>query len=335
MEELKRHWFEYRQHDAPLFANGGSAYMAVRYDGKRAALFTQQLDLSDGTPREVDRDAGNALVGIHLSTDACLPATVDVKIGGTPVSRLTLFPGDKCLTLEDATCCHLDALQYHAVELSGAAVELTLVYCIFDDAVTDYIARTIHLYLVPEHLRSIHTKKQPLIGFGYGMGVVVSGDETTMAVAVMGGHSRMIDVYKVHQPISWRVRGRRTIEKVAAFKEELMAAAWHPHRMPEWCWDSDERADFPPPCASPKQAPSRVWWDEVLVTDGDAPTVSQHSGMVSLRLPEGDSVCFVASTGRGFVTVRGKPGRHVCFDAAKPCWTGSNAALIKALCHGS
>jgi hypothetical protein len=36
----------------------------------------------------------------------------------------------------------------------------------------------------------------------------------------------------------------RALLRTEAVKEELIAAAWHPARMTEWCLDTEERREF-------------------------------------------------------------------------------------------
>ena len=37
---------------------------------------------------------------------------------------------------------------------------------------------------------------------------------------------------------------RRALERMSAIKQELMAAAWHPRRMVDWCMDTDEQEEL-------------------------------------------------------------------------------------------
>ena len=43
---------------------------------------------------------------------------------------------------------------------------------------------------------------------------------------------------------SSRIMRRRALERIALIKQELMAAAWHPRRMVNWCMDTDEQEEL-------------------------------------------------------------------------------------------
>ena len=182
---------------------------------------------------------------------------------------------------------------------------------------------TPHCYLVPLQLRTQHTLKRPLIIISSGMmGLSGAGNETELAFNVANGYSQMPDIWMIHEPISWRKRGSSCIMKLDMLKEELMARAWHPDRMMEWCWDDEERGEFGT-LFSPisRQPPYRIWYDEVLVTDvSDKERGQTSKGTMIVNLDEGRGIRLVSSTGRGFVAVCGRKGRCVIFDKDKPYW---------------
>eukprot|EP00891_Asterochloris_glomerata_P005753 jgi/Astpho2/5753/fgenesh1_pg.00080_%23_22_t len=143
------------------------------------------------------------------------------------------------------------------------------------------------------------------------------GGESDVVSAVKEGANELPHIWKASRPASnwWHIPGGSCMQRVAVLKEELMASAWHPKRMVEWCWDEDEKRESNELQMTfvTRIQPYRLWQDEVLVTD--ASDRGHIEGLASIRLFTGQRVKFVAMTGRGFVTVSGKDGRFIHFDA--------------------
>ena len=256
MQEIKARWLEYRhlgtklidvpESDTELDPWGGIPIDSLADGGpkpKVLELFTQSLSLQRNRRQRALRPQGvDTLVGVHMLPDnVCQQASVDVWIGGVPVSQLTFSTGDKRLVIEDATCCHTLPLFYHKVEFvlrSGVAATFSLVYCGLPMYARRYIVLTPHCYLVPLHLRTRHTLEKSIFVIGGGGGNVIEGDDREVASRVAKGHSVLLDIWEGHCPPG------QCLQRLAAVKEELMAAAWHPKRMVEWCWDDEDRREL-------------------------------------------------------------------------------------------
>ena len=251
MQELKAGWLKYRHHDAELIdipeyhpelqPFGGIPIDALEEgpQPKPLELFTQKITLRAKEGQCVPRSA-DTLVGIHLLPDnVCQHVTVDVWIGGTPMSQLMFCAGDKRLVIEDATCCHMTAICYHDLYLfSGSAATFSLVYCNFPMQARRYAVMTSHCYLIPLHLRTEHTLGKSIFVIETGMGTLVAGDDKDVAYMAAQGHSMLMDIWEGHLPPA------SCMQRLDALKEELMAAAWHPDRMAEWCWDDEDKREL-------------------------------------------------------------------------------------------
>ena len=323
MDTLQSNWFRYIHDDTIL----PTAAETIQNGWNLPTMtFTETVEFSDHVKLIEVVHNGDILVGIHLPPTAPEPITIRVEVGGTSVSQLSLFPGSKHLIFDNATCCHLDTIVYHRMNLrllSGTGlVSCTLIYHNVGTgtSIRRLIAMTNHVYLIPAHLRTEYTRQCPLITMSYGMLGMGKGKESDIVAAVKEGAYQLPDIWKVSRPASnwWHIPGGPCMQRVAKLKEELMASAWHPRRMVEWCWDDEERREFQMTIVT-KTEPHRLWYDEVLVTDGLE--ITRHiKGLESLKLDRGQRVRFVATTGRGFVTVCGKHDRFICFDAEKPFW---------------
>ncbi len=128
---------------------------------------------------------------------------------------------------------------------------------------------------------------------------------------------------------TWRCVAESCVQRVALIKEALMAATWHPKRMVQWCLDECEKREFPVP-VTVRHERTRVWFDEILVLDGDG--LDLPDSFTTLKLDAGSTIKFVAMSGRGFVTVRGKSVRCVAFDSAKPYWIVSTCTSACNVC---
>ena len=322
MDTLQSNWFQYIHNNTVLPTAAEVSYTMPDM------TFTKSVEFLNNIV-EVPRLA-DTLVGIHLPLTAAEPITVGVEMGDIGwyrvVSQLSLFPGNKQLIFDNATCCHMYAVQYTMVKLrlfSGPGnVSCTLIYHNYSTSVGRHIAMTSHVYLIPVHLRTTYSRQHPLIQMYAGFLDMKEGGESDVVSAVKEGANELPHIWKASRPASnwWHIPGGSCMQRVAVLKEELMASAWHPKRMVEWCWDEDEKrgSNELQMTFVTRTQPYRLWQDEVLVTD--ASDRGHIEGLASIRLFTGQRVKFVAMTGRGFVTVSGKDGRFIHFDAEKPYW---------------
>ena len=265
---------------------------------------------------------GDVLLGLYLDAAATRTLVVTMVIGGMTVGKFRIEPGTKVLAFLGVSYLSLLALCYHEVSYRYDYEPGHLLQFIFGHIGADRQAFSQKACLeIPLENRDEYSSSETTFLYTSGLGGLVAPSSDQLNGSYHQPSLKDVTDTKHH----WRKLSESVRERLYAIEEELMQVTWNPAPL-EHCLDRDER------CACHSDMPdmqdhvqscesSSIWFDEILICDNCSSRLSSSPGIVTRSLTKSDqSISFVHSSGRHFCTIRGKPGRMVMFDGAKPCF---------------
>lgn len=278
-------------------------------------------------PRHAD-----LFMGVYYESTAKAPIDVEMFIGGYPVCRMHIQPGEKTLAFEGVTFISMLNLDYHDVKMRPSCLEaaqhLHLIYANLSWEPRRLMATTDVFFSTPEHCRSTRTRTYPVLRYFSGMGGLVEHEPDAWVNAIALPEFPDPQIKLMTEARKRQAACRRQLDH---FKEELIRTAWHPCRHLSWCLDTEDVEDLQvdvPICGT-----GFLWYDEILIVSSVEEPVNVPRNMKCISHHEVDRFfCCLHSDGRTCLKVKGKAGRWLAFDPPKPFWTRDQSQQICTPC---
>lgn len=314
---LESQWQDYVLKDTKIHTSSTDSINNIK-KGKLSSICIMKWNKS-----LIDRISriGDIWIGLYLDQISRETLEINVKIGGIYVSKILISPGEKKLSLENASFIPLVNLQYHEIVLEFSPSQsdnLHIIYGFISDIPRRYLAINHSYYIIPEFFRSIYTKSLPLIIQKGGM-CASSKILKKISYAI-----QLPDMWKsTDTKYYWRQISKNIIQSTNLFKKELIEKTCHPSRINQWCLTIDEMQELKDlnlykydECRRYNQ---KLWLDEVMIlTSSTRPYIPF---LKVLRHTNNNFIFkFLNSNGRIFHTIRGKNNRYLAFDNNKPYW---------------
>lgn len=312
IEELEAARVDFVLNDSPQLQTQNEARHRMDVENKLAMLHVECFNAScQKVPRH-----GDVLMGVkYLDT---ISTTVKLLVGPCVVSKHTLSLGDKHLALSNCSYISLIALYNHAVGFKCDDEERScLILLVYGHVKREFhpLLQTLSTYIsIPTTHRDEYSKENTDFVCQNGMGCLTRPQAWK--------HERQREIWEMAHPSKqWRHYSLPACARVQAIKGELMKRTWNPQRL-EFCLDDSEKVlkeCWRSRNGKFSETGSLLWYDEIGIIDGVVPDsfILQEPSYTRSALSD-SSVRFLHSSGRTWLTIKGKPGRQLFYDSTKP-----------------
>lgn len=314
---LSLQWQDYFFNDTKLHTHQTKSLEEI-VSGKLSSLFIKTYNSRSTYIHKI----GDILMGLYLDKDFKKSLEVDILINEYPISKISICPGEKKLSFENASFIPLISIPNLDIRFEIDHDPDQYLYIIYGDIQDNYrsfLAKEICIYNIPLSFRSQYTINKSIIIYIHNFPLILLDHQNLILDSILEDYTYIIlpDIYKAtHINYYWLTYSKNTREHLNTFKKELIEKTCHPLRLFNWIDDSGLYTEI---SSHKKYQITKIWYDEILIID----TITKPSYNFLKVLYFGNikkTITFINSNGRNFITIRGKKNRFIAFDISKPYW---------------